>query len=298
MEKGRWALPWGVSLALHLGMVLLALSLVWSVQAPQSDNQWVVPEAHLGRTPPIPLKMQRVEQTAPSTLPPLAASQNPTATERTGSAPDSAALFDAPPAESPFAAPPLDTPLEVSFYGAGGNARDIVYVIDASGSLIDSFEFVLAELRRSINGLSAEQRFTVVFFQNDKLIEPPPGGLKRAEPRVKQEVLAWIAPGAGRVTPVGSSNPLKAIERAMGYRPHLVYLLSDEITGRGVYELDQQSLLAAIGKANVQHTRINTIQFLYPDPLTAQGRKGTMELIALTTGGRYRFVDARELGVE
>jgi len=57
-------------------------------------------------------------------------------------------------------------------------------------------------------------------------------------------------------------------------------------------------LLSQIAKANRGNTRINTFQFLYPDPLTRAGLKGTMELISETSGGIYKFLDGRELEIE
>ena len=54
----------------------------------------------------------------------------------------------------------------------------------------------------------------------------------------------------------------------MRYRPELVFLLSDNITGRGKYEVDRADLLSMIDGANKDRkTKINCIQFIHPDSL-------------------------------
>lgn len=180
----------------------------------------------------------------------------------------------------------------------GTNAKRIAYLIDASGSLIDTLPFVVAELKRSINELNEKQSFTVVFFQGDKAIEAPPAGLKQATAQNKRNVLQWIDPRSGNVTPKGRSDPIPALKQVLGYKPQLLFILSDNITGLGQWETNQDSLVAAVQHANVGGTRINTIQFLYDDPLAKLGKHRTLELVADRTGGRFRFVDARALGLE
>ena len=100
------------------------------------------------------------------------------------------------------------------------------------------------------------------------------------------------------MTPKGLSNPVKALRLALRYRPQLLFVLSDNITGQGRYEVDQRRLLASIERENKSATKINTIQFVYPDPLEKFSLKATLQLIAERTGGIYKFLDARELGIE
>jgi hypothetical protein len=185
----------------------------------------------------------------------------------------------------------------VGMYGVGGNARTIVYVVDASGSLVDTLAFVIDELRTSIRKLSPEQRFTVIFFQRDTAIEVPVPhrGLKKATDETKRAVSDYIDLTAGNIVPGGSSNPKRALEEALRLRPDLMFVLSDNITGKGQYAIDQEELLDLIEKAKGSRnadTMINTIQFLYPDPL------GTLKKIADAHGGRYKFVDASIVGLE
>jgi len=298
-------LPWVISLLLHVGIVLLAIFVVWSVRFETNPEEFIVPDARLSKTPSTPLKMRpNKAMKKPSTSRRSVRSggnQTATSTQALVESPTKiiGAVGAAGGRVSPFGtAVRAESGFQVSFYGTGGNARKIAYVIDASGSLIDSLDFVINELKRSINQLTEQQQFAVFFFQGDRVIEVPPRGMKPAEAGNKEKVIRWIDPSAGNITAGGKTEPVKAIERALRYRPHLLFLLSDNITGTGIYQIDQHQLLKAIKRANRHGTKINTFQFLYPDPLVRHGFKSTMELIAVTSGGRYKFIDARELGYE
>ena len=192
------------------------------------------------------------------------------------------------------------TGFEARFFGVGGNARRLVYLIDASGSLMDTLDFVILELKRSINDLNPQQSFTVIFFQGGEQPKEVPAtrGIRPATPEIKLKVIEWIDRDAGNVFPKLSADPIPALKLALQYHPQLVFILSDNITGRGRYEVDQRRLLREIERANKGQTAINTIQFIYRDTLESYGLKPTMEEIADRNGGLYKFVDAKELGIE
>ena len=178
------------------------------------------------------------------------------------------------------------------------NAKRIVYVIDASGSMIRSLQIVIQELARSIERLSPQQSFGLIFFQEDKaLMVPPTTRLVRATPDAKIKALKWID---DKVIPAGRSNPLKAIEKALSFEPDVIFLLSENITGIGEFEIPQEELLDLLDKLNPVNekyhrraTLINCVQFLYPDPLN------TLKKIAEQHGGEngYKFLTAQELGI-
>ncbi|MBI1371084.1 MAG: hypothetical protein GC162_20840 [Planctomycetes bacterium] len=173
---------------------------------------------------------------------------------------------------------------------AGAVPPSVVYVIDASGSLLGDMKFVTDELKRSIDRLGADQKFTVIFFQRDIAIELPPRGLKSATDAAKMSAKRWVSADDGNIVPGGNSNPLPALRVGLGYRPAAMFVLSDNITGRGRYEVDRGELLAELNKLDPQHrTRIHTIQFLYPDPLN------TLHEIADGHGGTFRMVRESEL---
>ncbi len=293
---------WVISAAVHALLAILALMIVWSVVVERPDRHEIIPIAFLSPDPGAPL--------ANPTHKPL---DRPQAMQRQIQPPQRQLQREAPrdpgpqrllssrsalPSMSTLGRGEANSPLSATFYGTGGNARRIAYVVDASGSLIDTLDFVLQELRRSISQLSDQQQFTVIFFQADQVIEAPPAGWKRATVQYKSLVFDWMAPEAGNIRAMGGTSPVPAIQQALRYRPELVFLLSDNITGRGRYEVNQKKLLDQIRQLNQGRTKFNTIQFVYPDPLADRGMRGTLELIAEQTDGVYRFVTGRELDIE
>lgn len=299
-------LPFTVSFLLHTALVLLALFVVWSAVIQRDEEPVIIPTARLSATPGAPLQIKQVQRLkadpiARRTVSPM---RNKTPIQMLTRPHSEASLVgvrgsfgDANPFEATIAG---GGELRAQFLGSGGNARRIAFVIDASGSLIDTFPFVIRELKRSISQLGARQQFTVIFFQGDKVIEVPPPGIdaKRATSKVKQQVIDWLAQDKYHVTPQGTSNPVKALRQAFKYQPQLIFLLSDNITGQGRYEIDQPRLLEEIDRVNRSGTKINTLQFIYEDPLVKAGLQGTMKLIAQRNGGVYRFVSRADLNIE
>lgn len=300
-------LPWGVSVLFHIGLVLLAIAVVWSnLDRSPAEQPPVIPEI-------------KVLAAAPKLDQPRKPNANPTSEQDTRTPTNP---FDNPNDVVPtdlVTGEPLNGGLEalsdqdwssvfdagsgvsgddgVNLMGVVGEARSIAYVIDASGSLLDAMPFVIRELNASIRQLNDKQKFTVIFAQGDKPIEVPPRGLKKANHSTKQRVSRWVDTDSGHVVPGGSFNPVVAIKKALQYKPQLIFLLSDNITGHGRYEINQKRLVNQIQYSNTNDTKINTIQFLYPDPLARIGLEPTMKLISQSSGGVYRFIDGRELGV-
>ena len=295
-------LPWAVSLLVHAGLVVVAIFIVWSSVRSADEQDIIVPIVQLGQTPGTPLQMkisQRIKTPTRSTRR-IVTPTRPTPQIQVDTPNPLIGVAGTPaPRSNPFETASADTSaFKTRFFGTGGNARRIVFLVDASGSLIAELPSVILELKKTIAQLNEKQSFTVLFFQGDTVIEVPPRGLKKADAKTLEEVIAWMDLSNHHIVPEGKSSPIKALQLALKYKPQLLFLLSDNITGAGRYEVDQKRLLDEIDKANQAHTKINTIQFIYPDPLTGIGLKGTLELISQRSGGVYRFVDARELGLQ
>ncbi len=180
------------------------------------------------------------------------------------------------------------------------NAQSIVYVVDASGSLIGTLPVVRRELEASLRTLTPDQRFAVLFFQRNAALEPPGPSqrsrLQAASPAAIELVLRW----AGEIRPTGRSNPLPALERALALEPDVIFLLSADITGSGDFEMGRDELLKALDRLNPldaatgrRPTRIHCVQFLDADPFD------TLRRIAEIHGGRdaYRFLSRESLGL-
>ncbi len=212
---------------------------------------------------------------------------------------------------------PAGTGDTVSFGGLrGSNVRNIVYVVDASGSMMPYLPVVINELIRSIDRLSESQNFSVVFFQkNDAILVPGPnervsGKSRRSKKHHqllpatddnKNFVFDWINLDHGHIRATGKSNPLEAIKTALdGLTPQadVIFILSTDITGVGEFEIDQNNLLNLIGRLNRDRhgglkAVIKTIQFIDQDPLE------TLKKIAEQNGGidGYRFMSRQDLGL-
>jgi hypothetical protein len=294
-----------VSILAHAGLVFLTVFVVWSVQGPDDAEKTVVPSTTLGETPSAQLEamdqQSQLEQSSDSQ-----AEQSQSSSPLQSEVKSTASLIGSA-GQSGSASPFGSTPTQASgsdakFMGqkVGGNVTKLVFLIDTSGSLIDTLPFVIDQLKTTIRELSGKQQFAVLFFPGKKsaptpFVEAPPTGLKKAIPSMKNQVIDWIKLGQ-TVVAGGTAQPVAAIERALTYKPELLVILSDDITGTGVTQIDQQKLLDEIQRVNTANTKINTIQFLYPDPLAKyDGMKGTMQRIAEQTGGKYKFVDEAEV---
>lgn len=296
-------LPWMTSVLFHLGIIVLALFLVWSYLMVEPPEQPIIPVARLSENPGGQLSeseslelqatqnVRQVQSEAVATDQSLDNLNNNTDSklELVGLSGGGAAGKIAPFGTTTG----TSTGIGAKFYGAGGNATKIIYVVDASGSLIDTLPFVIKELKRSISELSDKQSFTVIFFQAGSAIEVPPRGWKSATSDTKKRVADWITLEAGNIVPRGSTNPVSAIKLALGYKPELVFVLSDNITGHGRYEVDREELLKMLNDANKDRKiKINTIQFLYPDPLN------TLSDIAKQHGGIFKKITEADLGLQ
>jgi len=135
------------------------------------------------------------------------------------------------------------------FFGAGGEASKIVYVVDRSGSMTDSIDYVKFELKRSIGELGEETEFHVVFYSSGPPVEMPTRRLVNATDRNKQLAFEFI----DGIIAQGETDPSKALERAFEVKPELIYLLTDGEFDRAMVDLlkrlnrDQKITVHTIG---------------------------------------------------
>lgn len=167
------------------------------------------------------------------------------------------------------------------FFGLGRSApgvRRIVYVVDRSGSMTDTFEFVRREMKRSIGALRRSQRFHTIFFSSGDLLENPPRDLVAAIPANKTQAFAFI----DGVMAGGGTDPEPAMRRAFAVNPDIIYFLTD-----GEF---RPTLVARLQEWNRnEKVRIFTIAFL------GSGGIPLLEQIAREHGGEFRFVTENDL---
>src|SRR5690606_12937022 len=187
---------------------------------------------------------------------------------------------------SPQAAPPVDEP-ESQEEEASLSPRQVVYLVDASGSQVDTLPQMINWLDQQIRRLGQGHAFTVIFFRQGQAIEPPPAGLKPAQPQIKQQVLAWMDPSQGHVVPGGRSELTAALTLAMSYPVNEIYLLSDGALGgrnndRETVRRLLETLRTHLGSRPVA---VHTVQFFYRDGQEA------LRTIAEQFGGTYQLIE-------
>ncbi|HUU30774.1 MAG TPA: VWA domain-containing protein, partial [Phycisphaerae bacterium] len=167
------------------------------------------------------------------------------------------------------------------FFGAGPEeeeANKIVYVVDRSGSMTDSIDYVKYELKRSISELTEDKEFHVVFYSSGPPVEMPTRRLVNATERNKQLAFEFI----DGVVPQGETDPSKALERAFACNPELIYLLTDG-------EFDK-TIVGLVKRLNVGgKITVHTIGFLY------QSGEAVLKQIADENNGQYKFVSEADL---
>ncbi len=127
-------------------------------------------------------------------------------------------LFSEPSAAS---APTLET--SNPFLDAG-KANSIVFVIDKSSSMSQSFRRVIAALYQSIDRLSKDQAFQVIFFDDVPRQNPSFSSLVKATEKNKDAMKRWID---SHIMADGGTEPLAAVRLAIELRPNRIIILSD-----------------------------------------------------------------------
>lgn len=304
--------PWALSFFVHATLIALAFGIVWTVTAPPPDDR---PNIVASFDDPGPAASARSEAAEGVSLPEPSASVEPEPPALSEAPSLSDLLADLLPA--PQMDPRADSAArsqalaqqrrlpDVRFAGVGAsNARSVIYVVDASGSSISTFPFILEELNRSVARLAPTQQFQVIFFGPGGYTAAPhpadgQGDIKtirliRATQGNVRSVLEW----SGRIQPRERSNPIPAIEISLSLKPDAIFVLSMAITGLGVWEPDKATLLAQLDTLNPKDLRsgrrpvlIKTIQLFEDDPA------GILRAIGEAHGGSdgYKFLSRREV---
>ena len=168
------------------------------------------------------------------------------------------------------------------FFGVGGSTRGakrIVYVVDRSGSMTDTFAFVQKEMKRSVAALRRSQKFHVIFFSSGVPLENPPRELVSAINAYKEAFYSFL----DGVRPEGGTEPLAALRRAFSLDPDVIYLLSD---GHDF----PPSLRARLDEWDAdRRVAIHTIAYLDPEGRTV------LERVAREHKGEFRYVSEDDL---
>jgi uncharacterized protein with von Willebrand factor type A (vWA) domain len=157
----------------------------------------------------------------------------------------------------------------------------IVFVCDASGSMLNKMLALKVALKKLIQKLEPSQCFNVIFFQRSRkdmlLFEKD---LVAATPENQRRFSTFLQ----MVTTKGDTDPIPALELGFQQHPQLLYLVTD-----GDF-LDNKMVLAKLRALNKNHqVRINTIALVNKDDKDVDF-KNVLKTIASEAGGTYSEV--------
>lgn len=163
----------------------------------------------------------------------------------------------------------------------------LVFLVDCSGSLVDSLPQMLLWLRDAIDTLGPNETFTIIFFKQDQAIETPPAGLQPLTRTYQRTLIAdWLDDNASPVLPAGRSDPTAGLQLALSYNPSDIYLLSDESFGQRTGDTTPRQAVRYVTELVADaDLRIHGIQFFYDDT------DGALQNLAEQFGGTYEFVE-------
>lgn len=161
----------------------------------------------------------------------------------------------------------------------------VIFVCDASGSMISKMASLKAELAKAVNALDPAQSFDIIFMQDNHALALDRTNLLLANDAGKRKLAKFL----DDVSTSGPSDPMAAVRLAFRLKPQLIYLLTD-----GDFP-DNEALVAEIKKLNAnQKVIVNTIAFVN-DKDTDTEFLGTLKKIAKESGGQFKHVAENEL---
>jgi hypothetical protein len=167
-----------------------------------------------------------------------------------------------------------------------GPGHRTAFLVDVSGSLVDTMPQPLIWLEQALQQLEAGEQFTVVYFREDEAIELPPGGMRSASSAAVDAAARWIEPG--RVSPGGRSDAQAALRLVLEHEATDIYILSDENfgqhSGRDASPAAVIRELESVIEPAEADVRVHTVQFFYDDA------DDTLERIARRFNGTFEFV--------
>jgi hypothetical protein len=171
------------------------------------------------------------------------------------------------------------------FMGISGNARRVVYICDGSGSMMDVFWRVRAELKKAVDVLRPLQAFNVIFFSDVDVAALNKTSLVMATPDNKRKAFELSETMAA----AGSTDPLPAIRMAFEQKPELSYVLTDGFENAVSYD----AVIEQFRRLNPdKKVRVNTI--LIRSTANPELEK-VVRTIASENGGICKIIDRQDI---
>ena len=176
---------------------------------------------------------------------------------------------------------------KMKFCGVEGGGNHFVYLVDSSGSMGDGFESARRELLASIDLLSPDQRFYVVFFDSK------PDYMRITDPNVDERRSVYATAGnkaalrrwAMRISKDRGKAPYDPLRFALELRADVIFLLSDGEFPEGIPKLlKEENRIENLFGETKPISIVHTIGYF------SQEGASIMKRIALHNGGQYRHV--------
>jgi hypothetical protein len=167
--------------------------------------------------------------------------------------------------------------------GEGQVAKSVVYVMDRSGSMGDTFDLLQRELMRAIGTLREDQLFNVIWFN-----EGPADVLSSRMLAATFENKRTAFTAIKKIVPSGQTEPTDALRKGLEFKPDVLFLLSD-----GDFGEDNDEMLRIIKQKNKGlATTINTILFVYDT--MGEGER-ILRTIAEANKGTFKHVTEKDV---
>jgi hypothetical protein len=158
-----------------------------------------------------------------------------------------------------------------------------VFVVDRSGRMTDSLDFVKPVLKKVIAGFEDYVTFQVIFFSAGPPIEMPPGNLVPATEANKKIAFKFI----DGITAQGETDPSKALEQAFALKTDVIYLLTSGDFG--------EETVGLVKRLNPRgYVVVHTACFRCKDP-NLNAANSNLGRIATENGGQCKFFPDMDL---
>ena len=156
----------------------------------------------------------------------------------------------------------------------------VVYVLDASGSMLETFDLLLRRLAYDLGRMRFDTttgrgtRLNVIFFRDDSKVCWE--GLRPATPANRMAAFRW----ARRVRPRGHTDPQPALAKAFAMDPECIVVLSD-----GEFDAEVLRTVAGLQARRERPVVIHTIGY------GNHARFDRLRALAGSNGGRFRRIE-------
>jgi len=292
------SMPWVISVFFHVGLALIFFLLVMIARAEEKKKGATIPNAMMseapggnishGRSSKVEKSTQRLRKVKAS-----GDSKRELEVPNEGETGEEATLIGAAAGAgggslADFGVTNGSGGPRSGMYGQGGNAHHVLYLIDRSGSMFDTFDAVKKEIADSVGKLQPVQDFHVIMFADGEPLEKKPMALTK--PTIPNKIA--LAEFLEEVKAENTTNPVKAINRAFDVMAKanrnpgkIIYMLTD-----GAFP-DNEAVLSTIRARNAKRdVLINTFLYGWKPPIAER----VMIQIARENGGKYRYVSPDE----